>query len=74
LILPSFKETVKVILSPVARKGMMKMPLSNKTVGRRIPDMPENIKHNVNENLRIAEKFCLKLNETTDSVCVLHAY
>jgi hypothetical protein len=52
----------------------MKMPLPNNTVGRRIPDMLENIKHKVNENLHIAEKICFKLNESTDSVCVLYVY
>jgi hypothetical protein len=32
------------------------LPSSNNTTGRRITDMTENIKHNVNENMRIAEK------------------
>lgn len=66
LILPACCEIVKVLFGEEAEKEVLKIPVSNNTVSRRIEHMSEDIEEQVLRQSRDSPLFALQLDESTD--------
>ena len=66
LILLACKAIVNEMHGPDVAKEIVKVPLSDNTIARRIDDMFADIKSIVLEKIRISGKFALQLDESTD--------
>ncbi|XP_078534013.1 SCAN domain-containing protein 3-like [Lissotriton helveticus] len=66
LILPAAVKMVTNMVSEDAGKQLLKVPLSNNTVSRRVNDMAQDINDQLICNLR-GKDFALQLNEATDN-------
>jgi len=66
LILPACREIVKVLFDEEAEKEVLKIPVSDNTVSRRIEHMSEDIEEQVLRKSRDSPLFALQLDESTD--------
>lgn len=66
LILPACREIVKVLFGEEAEKEVLKIPVSDNTVSRRIEHMSEDIEEQVLRQSRDSPLFALQLDESTD--------
>lgn len=65
LILPACSEIVKVLFGEEAEKEVLKIPVSDNTVSRRIEHMSEDIEEQVLRQSRDSPLFALQLDVTT---------
>ncbi|XP_069092632.1 protein FAM200A-like [Pleurodeles waltl] len=66
LILPAAVDMVTIMLGEDAGKQLLKVPLSNNTISRRINDMADDINDQLMCNLK-GKDFALQLDEATDT-------
>ncbi|KAL4090794.1 hypothetical protein QTP88_025569 [Uroleucon formosanum] len=66
LILPACREIVKIFFGIEAEQEILKIPLSDNTISRRINDMSEDIEQQVLNKLRDSRMFALQVDESTD--------
>lgn len=66
LVLPACRQIVKTLFGVEAEKEVLKIPLSDNTISRRIEHMSEDIEAQVIEKLRIVRTFALQVDESTD--------
>jgi len=66
LILPTCREIVKVLFGEEAEKEVLKIPISDNTISRRIEHMSEDIEEQVLQQSRDSPLFALQLDESTD--------
>ncbi|XP_025417424.1 zinc finger BED domain-containing protein 5-like [Sipha flava] len=66
LILPACREIVKVIFGEEAEKEVLKIPISDNTISRRIEHMSEDIEEQVLQQSCDSPLFALQLDESTD--------
>jgi len=66
LVLPAAKDMVHTVLGEKAAKELDKIPLSNKSVKRRIDTMASNIEEILVTQLKICSYFSLQVDESTD--------
>ncbi|XP_060846365.1 zinc finger BED domain-containing protein 5-like [Rhopalosiphum padi] len=66
LILPACREIVKVLFGEEAEKEVLKIPVSENTISRRIEHMSEDIEEQVLRQSRDSPLFALQLDESTD--------
>ncbi|XP_054719001.1 zinc finger BED domain-containing protein 5-like [Uloborus diversus] len=65
-ILPSCKEIVRGMLGPGEEKEMVRVPLCDDTIIRRIDDISDDIEATLVDKLRVAGKFAFQVDESTD--------
>uniref|UniRef100_A0A1B6ISX9 Uncharacterized protein n=1 Tax=Homalodisca liturata TaxID=320908 RepID=A0A1B6ISX9_9HEMI len=66
LILPAAVDMAKIMIGEDAGKQLLKIPLSNNTISRRIDDISEDINKQLINSLR-GKEFGIQLDEATDS-------
>lgn len=66
LILPAAVDMAKIMIGEDAGKQLLKIPLSNNTISRRIDDISEDINNQLINSLR-GKEFGIQLDEATDS-------
>lgn len=66
LILPAALDMAKIMIGEEAGKQLLKIPLSNNTISRRIYDISEDISNQLINSLR-GKEFGIQLDEATDS-------
>lgn len=66
LILPAAVDMAKIMIGEEAGKQLLKIPLSNNTISRRIDDISEDISNQLINSLR-GKEFGIQLDEATDS-------
>ncbi|CAI6348387.1 unnamed protein product [Macrosiphum euphorbiae] len=66
LILPACREIVKIFFRIEAEQEILKIPLSDNTISRRINDMSEDIEQQVLHKLGDSRIFALQVDESTD--------
>ncbi|KAL4120074.1 hypothetical protein QTP88_012813 [Uroleucon formosanum] len=66
LILPACREIVKIFFGIEAGQEILKIPLSDNTISRRINDMSEDIEQQVLNKLSDSHMFALQVDESTD--------
>ncbi|XP_069083616.1 zinc finger BED domain-containing protein 5-like [Pleurodeles waltl] len=71
LILPAAVDVVTIMLGEDAGKQLLKVPLSNNTISRRINDMADDINDQLICNLK-GKDFALQLDEATDNQKYTH--
>lgn len=64
--MPACRIMVKTMLGIEAEKEIIKIPLSDSTISRRIINISEDIEEQVIENLKSGELFALQVDESTD--------
>ncbi|XP_025407112.1 protein FAM200A-like [Sipha flava] len=66
IILPACREIVKIFFVIEAEQEILKIPLSDNTISRRINDMSEIIEQQVLNKLRDSHMFALQIDESTN--------
>ncbi len=66
LLLPAAIDMCRLMIGDNEASRLKTIPLSNDTVARRISDLAEDIEAQLFERLKIAEKYALQLDESTD--------
>ncbi|KAM4748802.1 zinc finger BED domain-containing protein 5-like [Rhinophrynus dorsalis] len=66
LILPATCKIVNKLFGPEAEKEVLKIPLSDSTISRRIGDMSKDIEILVTKTLKMTNMFAIQVDESTD--------
>lgn len=66
LILPCAKDMVSCMLSSEDAEKLTAIPLSNDTMARRISEMTEIVREQLNEKIKRSEYFSIQIDESTD--------
>lgn len=66
VILPACRKIVKIMFGDEAEKEVMKIPLSDNTISRRIDDMSQDIEQQIIIDIHSCNMFSLQLDESTD--------